>query len=35
GNSCTHCMACITRCPEEAIEFKNKTQGKVRHYLSE
>ena len=35
GRPCTHCMACIAHCPEEAIEFKNKTQGKLRHYLSE
>ncbi|MEG1197561.1 MAG: 4Fe-4S binding protein, partial [Raoultibacter sp.] len=35
SNTCTHCMACIARCPEEAIEFKHKTQGKARHYLEE
>ncbi len=23
GNLCTHCMACINRCPTEAIEYKN------------
>mgnify|MGYP002951794102 FL=1 len=33
GNSCTHCMACICRCPKEAIEYKNKSVGKRRYYL--
>lgn len=31
---CTHCMACICACPKEAIEYKDKTQGKTRYYLS-
>lgn len=35
GNNCTHCMACICRCPKEAIEYKNKSQGKRRYYLEE
>lgn len=30
---CTHCMACICRCPKEAIEYKNKTKGKNRYYI--
>lgn len=30
---CTHCMACICRCPEEAIEYKNKTKGKPRYHI--
>lgn len=34
GDNCTHCMACICRCPEEAIEYKNKSEGKRRHYLA-
>ncbi|WP_408610337.1 EFR1 family ferrodoxin [Lacrimispora sphenoides] len=29
GNHCTHCMACLHRCPTEAIEYKKKTQGKA------
>lgn len=33
GHNCTHCMACICRCPKEAIEYKNKTKGKPRYYL--
>lgn len=33
GHNCTHCMACICRCPKEAIEYKNKTKGKTRYYL--
>lgn len=32
GKNCTHCMACICRCPEEAIEYKNVSCGKVRYY---
>lgn len=31
GNNCTHCMACICRCPQEAIEYGNKTKGKIRY----
>lgn len=33
GNNCTHCMACIGGCPTAAIEYKNKTVGKLRYYL--
>lgn len=35
GTECTHCMACIAGCPEEAIEYGKKTQGKPRYYLEE
>ncbi len=31
GNQCTHCMACICKCPEEAIEYGNKSKGKLRY----
>lgn len=31
SDNCTHCMACICRCPEEAIEYGKKTKGKVRY----
>lgn len=31
--SCTHCMACIGGCPAKAIEFKNVSQGRHRHYV--
>jgi len=31
GSDCTHCMACICSCPEEAIEYGNKTVGKSRY----
>lgn len=31
GNNCTHCMACISQCPKDSIEFGNITQGKVRY----
>ena len=32
GN-CTHCMACIACCPTEAIEYKNISKGRHRHYI--
>ena len=31
GSSCTHCMACINRCPMEAIEYGKRSQGKPRY----
>ena len=31
GDGCTHCMACICLCPEEAIEYGKKTKGKTRY----
>ncbi len=33
GKNCTHCMACICKCPTEAIEYGNKSQGKNRYYI--
>lgn len=33
GKDCTHCMACISRCPAEAIEYGRKSAGKPRYYL--
>lgn len=35
GTRCTQCMACICGCPVEAIEYKNKTQGKERYWCPE
>jgi len=35
GGSCTHCMACISKCPKKAIEFGNVTQGKTRYLLKD
>ncbi|HZJ75801.1 MAG TPA: EFR1 family ferrodoxin [Clostridia bacterium] len=32
---CTHCMACIARCPTEAIEYKKASKGRHRHYIME
>lgn len=32
GKNCTHCMACICRCPAEAIEYKKASIGKRRYY---
>lgn len=35
GSSCTQCMACICRCPQEAIEYGKKTRGKARYVCPE
>ena len=32
GKDCTHCMACICRCPKNAIEYGDKSQGKPRYF---
>ncbi|MEG0051572.1 MAG: EFR1 family ferrodoxin [Terrisporobacter sp.] len=34
GQNCTHCMACICGCPNDAIEYKHKTKNKQRHYIT-
>lgn len=31
AKSCVHCLACIHRCPVEAIEYGSKTEGKKRY----
>ena len=31
GDDCTHCMACICKCPTEAIEYGKKSKGRVRY----
>lgn len=31
GKSCTHCMACICRCPSEAIEYGEHSKGMPRY----
>ena len=31
GGHCTHCMACICRCPREAIEYGKHSKGLVRY----
>ncbi|MBT9778745.1 flavodoxin [Clostridium sp. MCC353] len=31
GKDCTHCMACICRCPKEAIEYGKHSKGLVRY----
>ena len=33
GKECTHCMACIARCPKKAIEYGKKSKGKNRYYI--
>ncbi|PRR69117.1 EFR1 family ferrodoxin [Clostridium thermopalmarium] len=35
GENCTHCMACISKCPKKAIEYGNITQGKKRYLLKD
>lgn len=32
GRSCTHCMACISYCPMQAIEYGKKSEGKPRYH---
>ena len=34
NSRCTHCAACISKCPVAAIEYGKKTQGKERYLLS-
>ena len=31
GKNCTHCMACINRCPTQAIEYGNHTKTLPRY----
>lgn len=31
GSTCIKCLACIHRCPEEAIQYDNQTAGKGRY----
>ncbi|MGO0882191.1 EFR1 family ferrodoxin [Clostridioides difficile] len=31
GNNCTHCMACICKCPKEAIEYGKHSKGMARY----
>lgn len=31
GKDCTHCMACICRCPSEAIEYGKHSEGMPRY----
>lgn len=35
GANCTHCMACICGCPQRAIEYGKKSQGKPRYRCEE
>ena len=35
GTNCTHCMACICRCPTEAIEYGKKSVGKPRYHFGQ
>lgn len=35
NGKCTHCMACITECPTEAIEFGKASVGKPRYRCPE
>ena len=31
NGKCTHCMACISNCPKDSIEYGNITEGKERY----
>ena len=31
GKNCTHCMACICRCPREAVEYGKHSRGLLRY----
>lgn len=33
GGDCTHCMACICRCPAETVEYGKKSLGKPRYHF--
>ena len=33
GDCCTHCMACISGCPTEAIDYGKATRGKIRYHF--
>lgn len=35
GDRCTHCMACISVCPTEAVEYGKRTSGKRRYLCRE
>lgn len=34
NGNCTHCAACIAKCPDEAIEYGKKSIGKERYLIS-
>lgn len=33
GKNCAHCMACISNCPADAVEYAKTTQGKERYNI--
>ena len=35
GNDCTHCMACITACPAQAIEYGRRSAERNRYRCPE
>ena len=35
NGNCTHCQACLSKCPKSAIEYGKKTQGKKRYLLKD
>ena len=34
GTECMHCMACISACPHQSINYGKKTKGRNRSYLN-
>jgi len=35
GKSCFQCLACINRCPQQAIEYGKSSEGKGRYFFHE
>lgn len=33
NSKCCQCLACINRCPQEAIQYGRNTEGKARYYI--
>ncbi len=32
GSQCTHCMGCISVCPQQAIQYGSKTEARYRNW---
>ena len=33
GNNCTHCMACVSSCPKDAVEYGDVTSQKGKYHI--